>query len=136
MSLGLVTMSELKRLLNMPAVSCSCVRNLPLLGENGKRLRERSAFMKTRSSRLHSQRRYCDQQADLLLTQNHMPLFLMSPPHLLGDSSLEEYAKGFAPQNLPFSVRFYRRSVSWVDRRNEALSSSSWNTPSHVMRNE
>src|SRR5260221_14226430 len=125
MPLGPVTMSELKQLLNMPVVPCSCVRKLPLSRENGKMLRERSAFMKIQSSRLHLQRLYCDKQAYLLLTQNHIPLFIMSSPLLLGDSSLEEYAKGFAPQNLPFSVRFYKLSVLWEDGRNEAISPSS-----------
>jgi len=43
--------------------------------------------------------------------QNHIQLFIMNYPHLLVDSSLEEFAKGFARQNLPFSVRFYKHSV-------------------------
>src|SRR5258708_1528313 len=111
MPLRPVTMSEPKQLLNMPVVLCSCMRKLPLSRENGKMLRERSAFMKIQSSKLHMQRPYSDKHACLLPKQNHIQLFIMNYPHLLVDSSLEEFAKGFARQNLPFSVRSYKHSV-------------------------
>ncbi len=75
------------------------------------------------------QRLYSDNQACMPFLQNHVQLFIMNYPILLGDSSPEELAKDFARQNLPFSDRFYKHSVIWEDLRNEARYSSCWNNP-------
>src|SRR6266571_9015239 len=123
------TIIELKWLLNMPVVPCSCVRRLLLSRENGGTLRELSAYMKILSSKLHLQHLYSDKQACILLLQNHVQWYIMKYPNLLGGSSLEELEKGYARRNLPFSDRFYKRSVIWEDLRNEAISSPCWNNP-------
>ncbi len=67
----------------------------------------------------------CNDRARLWFLPNPIQLCRRKRSNLLGGSSQDEYAKGFAPRNLPFSVRFCKHLVIWEDRRNEARSSSS-----------
>src|SRR5258706_20429 len=88
-----------------------------------------SANSRIQLSKLHMQRLYSDKQACVLLLQNQDQLFTRNYRILLDDSSLEELAKDFARQNLPFSDRFYKCSVIWEGLRNEARYSMCWNNP-------
>src|SRR5216683_2926944 len=123
------TTRGLNQRLNMHVVSSSCMRRLPLSRKNGKTLRERSADMQRKSSNLSRQPLSSDTHACRPFLQNHVQLCTMKYPNLLGDSLLEEFAKDFAHLNLPFSDRFYKRSVIWEGLRNEAMFSTCWNTP-------